>query len=265
MVVLYLLRRRRGERPQLSQPSGRKQSQGAAGHAGNYGEDGFFFKKETHRFENERRILERLRDTSDPMSGCTPEFHGVVELDGARYIKMRSLLEGFDEASMCQMDVKMGVRCFSESESVMLSRMVAASAPAPSAAVRPSGGLRPVMEARFFSKRKMLRKPCHTPCSCSLGLGGGEPSAECWERPDVGDGGRWLGESGRWPSADASAGLGASSSSPRSGEFDAVASSAKTPLPAPGEWLLLLVRFRCSRAACSFSAALVATLRSTSQ
>lgn len=121
VLALYLLRRRSIAQPDSPPPSSsRKSSRGAAGHAGNMEEDGFFFKKETHRFDNERRILERLRDCNDPMAGCAPEFHGVVEMeddDGtSRYIKMRSLLEGFDEASVCQMDVKMGVRCFAEKE-----------------------------------------------------------------------------------------------------------------------------------------------------
>ena len=51
------------------------------------------------------------------------EFHGVETInhpeDGPiRYIKMRSLVEGFDERTLCQMDVKMGVRCFAESPRV---------------------------------------------------------------------------------------------------------------------------------------------------
>lgn len=66
-------------------------------------------------FENERNMLEQFRK-GDPMGSCAPEFHGVVEIDGKRYLKMRSLFEGFDSATLCQMDCKMGVRCFAESE-----------------------------------------------------------------------------------------------------------------------------------------------------
>ena len=42
------------------------------------------------------------------------------------------------------------------------------------------------MEARLFSKRNMLRKPTHSPCSCSEGFGGASPSSR------YGDSGRSL-------------------------------------------------------------------------
>ena len=117
-VTLLLLLRRRSRRQRLPSTSGDKTpKKGAAGHAGNMESGGFFYKLEVaNRFENERAFLEQLRVTSDPMSKCTPEFHGVATMEGKRYIKMRSLIEGFDMDSICQMDVKMGVRCFAEKE-----------------------------------------------------------------------------------------------------------------------------------------------------
>ena len=103
-------------RTELSSP------RSAAGHAGNIESDGFFFKLENtatpSRYEYELAMLERLRQSSadDPMSVCAPEFFGVVTIDGKRYLKMRSLLSEFDASTLCVMDVKMGVRCFDESE-----------------------------------------------------------------------------------------------------------------------------------------------------
>ena len=63
-VALLMYMRRRARKPVTKQ--------GAAGHAGNFEQDGFFYKLETHRFENERIFLEQLRDTGDPMAQCAP-------------------------------------------------------------------------------------------------------------------------------------------------------------------------------------------------
>jgi len=91
-------------------------NKGAAGHAGNLVKDGFFFKKEVmDRFENELAFLQRLAE-GDPMGPFAPEFLGVETIDDLRYLKMRHFMLSFDEASLCQMDVKMGVRCFAEKE-----------------------------------------------------------------------------------------------------------------------------------------------------
>ena len=92
------------------------EQRGAAGHAGNLVQDGFFFKREVkNRFENEREFLQRLRE-GDAITPFAPEFLGVESLEGARYLKMRHFLLAFDEASLCQMHIKMGVRCFAEGE-----------------------------------------------------------------------------------------------------------------------------------------------------
>jgi 1D-myo-inositol-triphosphate 3-kinase len=89
---------------------------GAAGHAGNLMQGGFFLKLEAaNRFDNERAFLERL-SKGDPISVHAPRFHGVEHIEGKRYLKMGSLLADFDTATLCQADVKMGVRCFAESE-----------------------------------------------------------------------------------------------------------------------------------------------------
>lgn len=101
----------------IAAPSPRKTA--AAGHEGNLEMDGMFYKLENvatpSRYENELAMLQRLLK-GDPMTSCAPTFHGVVTIDGKRYLKMRSVLAAFDAASLCVMDVKMGVRCFAESE-----------------------------------------------------------------------------------------------------------------------------------------------------
>ena len=104
VALLLLLRRRSGQEPAPSAappptPLGKKPT--AAGHAGNYVVDGFFYKLETHRFENERKFLEQLRDGSDPLKSCAPEYHGVEVREGKRYLKMRSLLREFDTPTLC--------------------------------------------------------------------------------------------------------------------------------------------------------------------
>ena len=123
IALFWLLRRRWSISKNIAAPApAAAAAKGAAGHAGNMEMGGFFYKKEVkNRFENERRLFERLRGSRDPMASCAPEFHGVETIDHPedgpiRYIKMRSLVEGFDERTLCQMDVKMGVRCFAESE-----------------------------------------------------------------------------------------------------------------------------------------------------
>ena len=135
--------------PQTPGSSGpEEKKKGAAGHAGNFERGGFFYKLEVENskfshaqpavscmplsscpniaphartplagFENERDMLQRLKDEKDePMRAFAPEFDGVEEIDGKRYLKMRTLFEGFDSATLCQMDIKMGVRCFAEKE-----------------------------------------------------------------------------------------------------------------------------------------------------
>lgn len=111
LALLMLLRRRNRPPPALNKPKT------AAGHDGNLEEGGYFYKLEVkNRFENERAFLEKMRSTSDPLARCAPEYHGVEEREGKRYLKMSSLTSSFDTASLCIMDVKMGVRCFAESE-----------------------------------------------------------------------------------------------------------------------------------------------------
>ena len=91
-------------------------SRGAAGHAGNIVRDGFFMKREVeNRFENELAFLQRLRE-GDTMTLFAPEFCGVEIIEGTRYLKMLDFLQAFEQASLRQMDVKMGVRCFAEKE-----------------------------------------------------------------------------------------------------------------------------------------------------
>ena len=112
VALLLLVRRRR-----LGKKSTATKAKAAAGHDGNIERDGFFYKLEVkNRFENERILLEKLSTTTDSMARCVPEFCGVEEIDGKRYLKMRSLTEKFDAATMCIMDAKMGVRCFAEKE-----------------------------------------------------------------------------------------------------------------------------------------------------
>lgn len=134
----------------LDDASGNKK-EGAAGHAGNFEKDGFFYKLEVQNrtrplhcagercsdhcvpfddssppfpppacstgFENERQMLQQLSSKKDePMRPFAPEFHGVEVIDGKRYLKMRSLIDDFDPSTLCLCDIKMGVRCFAESE-----------------------------------------------------------------------------------------------------------------------------------------------------
>lgn len=120
-LALALLLRRRALRPPpklLHRPSKRI----AAGHAGSFEEDSFFFKLEKeNRFESERNFFERVRAShGDPIAAVTPEYHGVETREEKRYLKMKSLIERFDAPTLCLMDVKMGVRCMAEDE--MLSK-----------------------------------------------------------------------------------------------------------------------------------------------
>lgn len=93
--------------------------QAAFGHKGTVVADGCFHKLASTsggRFDNEKSfltLLEAERDT-DPMAQFVPAFHGVAELNGKTYLKMENLLAAFDAPRL--MDIKMGVRCFEESE-----------------------------------------------------------------------------------------------------------------------------------------------------
>ena len=76
----------------------------------------YFYKREVaNRFDNECAILQRLGE-GDTMSAFAPEFMGGESIDDVRYLKMRHFLLAFDQATLCQMDVKLGVRTHAESE-----------------------------------------------------------------------------------------------------------------------------------------------------
>lgn len=116
LVLLLYARSKEGKKQKRKTLAATKGKTKGAGHAGNFALDGYFYKLEVeNRFENELKMLQRLRE-GDPMSSCAPEFHGLEIIDGKRYLKMKSFFDGFDTSTLCEMDVKMGVRCFAESE-----------------------------------------------------------------------------------------------------------------------------------------------------
>ncbi|XP_070179481.1 inositol-trisphosphate 3-kinase C-like isoform X3 [Littorina saxatilis] len=82
-----------------------------AGHQGNFqaGDAGSVLKKLDSR---EHLCFQRLMD--DRLQPFVPEFRGVVEKGGERYIQLQDLLCEF--SSPCVMDIKMGVRTYLEEE-----------------------------------------------------------------------------------------------------------------------------------------------------
>ncbi|PVD32362.1 hypothetical protein C0Q70_07796 [Pomacea canaliculata] len=82
-----------------------------AGHQGNFqaGEAGSVLKKLDNR---EYTCFQQLMN--DRLQPFVPEFRGVVEKNGDRYVQLQDLLCEF--SSPCVMDIKMGVRTYLEEE-----------------------------------------------------------------------------------------------------------------------------------------------------
>ncbi|XP_076442420.1 uncharacterized protein LOC143281220 [Babylonia areolata] len=82
-----------------------------AGHQGNFqaGEAGSVLKKLDNR---EHQSFQRLMH--DRLQPYVPEFRGVVEKNGERYVQLQDLLCEFN--SPCVMDIKMGIRTYLEEE-----------------------------------------------------------------------------------------------------------------------------------------------------
>jgi len=102
-------------------------AQQAFGHAGALEYRTSFLKAQSDkasRYENELhfyRTLQAAREAGEPMAPYVPEFEGITSVEKAdgsrtRYLKLRNLHHGFEEASTRTMDVKMGVRCYEEDE-----------------------------------------------------------------------------------------------------------------------------------------------------
>ena len=94
----------------------------AFGHGDESHEGIYFFKpkRATDRGMNEQRMLELLTEAQrrgEPIAEHVPEYHGIEARNGTPNFKMTNLIHDFVEPRL--LDIKIGVRCHTESDSAV--------------------------------------------------------------------------------------------------------------------------------------------------